>query len=135
MKFRVLRVVVGFVVVVISFWITLIALDNLETQSDPSARSIKVSDATYGMNCRSFVPPTGAVNTVRSGNVTEAIGKLCDGEDGQCDFVVDVAEIGDPAPGCAKDLAIGWLCGNAQKPRHIMVAPEAHGKRVNLTCP
>jgi hypothetical protein len=52
-----------------------------------------------------------------------------------CNFVADTRDLGDPAPGCAKDLSITWRCSRDDKTHKLNVAGEAHSKPVALSCP
>lgn len=122
-------------VVLVSFWLTLRILDYWATPEDPNADLIEVTEATYGMNCQGSAGPGGKVNLVRAGNATAAIGKICGNARESCAFVVDVNQIGDPAPGCGKDLSIGWRCGADESVHRMHVAAEAHGKSISLVCP
>jgi hypothetical protein len=61
---------------------------------------IKVVSASYGRNCNA-----------KAGNATETVADTCDGRS-SCDFPVDPAELGDPAPNCSKDFAAEWKCGD-----------------------
>jgi hypothetical protein len=122
-------------VVLVSFWLTLRILDYWATPEDPNADLIEVTEATYGMNCQGSAGPGGKVNLVRAGNATAAIGKICGNARESCAFVVDVNQIGDPAPSCGKDLSIGWRCGADESAHRMHVAAEAHGKSISLVCP
>jgi len=55
---------------------------------------IYITEATYGWNCR------GSVN-INPGNVTGVIGQKCNSRK-NIEFQIDVAELGDPAPGRTK---------------------------------
>jgi hypothetical protein len=96
---------------------------------------IRITEATYGMNCRGFRVAPGQANSVQEGNVTESIAKICEKAVGDCNFVVDVAQLRDPAPGCSKDLSISWHCGADEAVRRVYVGKEAHGKSVSIVCP
>lgn len=128
------KIVSGIVVAGCAFLITLFILDYWSTDDDPSANVIQIVDATYGMNCSNAAAGPGQIK-LSAGNVTEAVDKICGNASGQCQFVADVMQFGDPAPGCGKDLIINWRCGSAQKLHRINIAPEAHGKTVTLRCP
>lgn len=85
------------------------------------AGSLKVREATYGGNC-------GA----RRGNVTAHIAGQCDGK-ASCNYSVEYAVIGDPAPGCAKDYRVAYSCGPVD--REGFAGPEAgYGSVVTLNC-
>jgi hypothetical protein len=99
---------------------------NLPGTDDPNYSGMAVLGATYGRNC-------GAT-------YNNAVGKLGDACNGEmvCDYVVDYRVLGDPTPGCAKDLQVSYYC--AGKPKGLIhrvayVAPEAgFGSVVHLTC-
>jgi hypothetical protein len=118
-----------------SFWLTLKILDYFITPEDPNADLIEVTEATYGMNCQGSAGPGGKVNRVQVGNATAAIAKICANAKESCTFVVDVTQIGDPAPGCGKELSVGWRCGADEIVHRVQVAGEAQGKRISLVCP
>ncbi len=105
------------------------------TPADPNTDLIDVAEATYGLNCQGSVGPGGQVNQVKAGNATAAIAKLCTKARDRCSFVVDVAQIGDPAPGCAKDMSVGWRCGANQAVNQLHRSGEANGQTVSLSCP
>jgi hypothetical protein len=118
-----------------SFWLTLKIMDNSATPADPNADLIQVTEATYGMNCQGSAGPGGRANLVKAGNATAAIAKNCAEARESCAFVFNVNQIGDPAPGCGKDLSIGWRCGADETVHRLHVAAEAHSKSISLTCP
>jgi radical SAM protein with 4Fe4S-binding SPASM domain len=95
-----------------------------------SIAGIRILEATYGWNCRD---DKGV--RISPGNVTAVLRKKCDGREGIV-FQVDVTELGDPAPGRAKDLSISWRY--AEDPKMIShsfyVPAEAHGQKVTLPC-
>ena len=76
---------------------------------------------TYGGNC-------GAGD----GNATRAVDTFCEGRSG-CTFQIKAEELGDPAPGCARDFVAVWTCGGES--RRATVPPEAgFGSTVRLDC-
>src|SRR5215472_11237756 len=99
-----LAVIGGLAVVAASFFGTMQLLDYWLTPPDPSASVIHIVGATYGLSCKSFVPPSGKPNLVREGNATAALTSDCDNARASCMFVVDAIKIGDPADGCGKDF-------------------------------
>ena len=129
----VLKVFAGLAFVLASFWLTLQVLDT--RNAAPDRNLIQITEATYGMNCRGPVAGSGKVNDVKAGNVTAAVAESCAGARKTCSFVVDVNRIGDPAPGCGKDLSIAWRCGAQATVHRTYVAAEAHGQRIWLRCP
>jgi hypothetical protein len=133
---RALLVVIGgFAVVAISFFATMQILDHWLTPQDPNASVIHVVDATYGLACKDFVPPSGKPNLVKVGNVTAALTSTCDKAKTTCLFDVDAVQIGDPANGCAKDFIANWRCGSDQTVHQFYLTAEAHGRSALLSCP
>jgi hypothetical protein len=130
-----LKVTAAVAVVLASFWLTMKLLDYLATPEDPNADLIEITEATYGMNCQGSVGPGGRVNQVQAGNATAAVSKICAKARESCAFRVDVNQIGDSAPGCAKDMSISWRCGADETVHTAHVAAEAHSKNISLTCP
>ncbi len=57
-----------------------------ELQSVPG--QISIFDATYGRNCRTYIPKRPAVNVFREGNSTSALKRACGGRK-QCTFTVE----------------------------------------------
>ena len=123
-----IRIVGGVIVVASSFWITLRLLDD--GTSGQSSNEIRIIEATYGLNCASR-----AQNAVAIGNATKDVTELCDRKTGDCEYLVDVARLGDPAPGCAKDFAVKWNCGGSRSSLQIVVQPEAYQKSAKISCP
>jgi len=130
-----LMVIGGFAVVAISFFATMRMLDYSLAPQDPNANVIHVVDATYGLACKDFTPPSGRPNQVKVGNVTAALTSACDKAKTSCSFAVDVAQIGDPAPGCGKDFIANWRCGNDPKVHPFYLTVEANGRSALLSCP
>ncbi len=124
----------GLAVLAGSFWITLQILDYW-APADPDADLIRVTEATYGMNCRGTAARSGQVSDVKAGNATVAIAEGCAGARKMCSFVVDVRRLGDPAPGCGKDLSVFWRCGADESIRRAYVAAEANAQMARLACP
>jgi hypothetical protein len=129
------KVIGGFAVVAISFFATMQILDYWLTPQDPNGDVIHVVDATYGLACKDFVPPSGQANLVKVGNVTAAVAKSCDKARTTCVFAVDALQIGDPASGCGKDFIANWRCGGDQKVHQFYLTPEANGRSAVLSCP
>ncbi|MGF6313531.1 peptidoglycan/LPS O-acetylase OafA/YrhL [Bradyrhizobium sp. i1.8.4] len=61
---------------------------------------ISVVAGTYGGNCRWISA---------RGNATRELAAACSGKD-ECTFKVSIDQIGDPAPGCAKEFTAAWFC-------------------------
>jgi len=130
-----LMVIGGFAVVAISFFATMQILDYWLTPQDPTASVIHVADATYGLACKDFVPPSGRPNLVRVGNATAALASACDKAKTACMFAVDAVQLGDPANGCGKDFIANWRCGSDQKVHQFYLTAEASGRSALLSCP
>ena len=130
-----LMVIGGFAVVAISFFATMQVLDYWLAPPDPNANVIHVVDATYGLACKDFTPPSGRPNQVKVGNVTAALTSACDKAKTTCSFAVDAVQIGDPAPGCGKDFIANWRCGNDPKVHPFYLTVEANGRSALLSCP
>lgn len=99
--------------------------DAPPADAPPGGVRLRIDAATYGGNC-------GAP----AGNATRLLSEACDGRDA-CSYIADRAVLGDPAPGCAKNLVVEWSCpGEAAGTRIFEAAPEAGlGSIVALTCP
>jgi hypothetical protein len=130
-----LTVIGGFAVVAISFFATMQVLDYWLAPQDPNANVIHVADATYGLVCKDFVPPSGKPNLVKLGNVTAALTSACDKAKASCLFAVDAVQLGDPANGCGKDFVANWRCGSDQKLHQFYLPAEASGRSAVLSCP
>lgn len=79
---------------------TLVAAAPVSAVPAVPAIPIKVVSGTYGRNCNA-----------KAGNASALLAKVCDGQ-GSCDFPIDPAALEDPAPGCSKDFAAEWKCGD-----------------------
>lgn len=88
-------------------------------------QTILVETATYAGNC-----------SAARGNDTDHLGNGCNGKD-ECRYTVDVAVIGDPAPGCVKDYEVVYACSGSKTRKTVQVTGEEAGfkKTVVLTCP
>ncbi|MBI4767552.1 MAG: SPASM domain-containing protein [Deltaproteobacteria bacterium] len=89
---------------------------------------ISIIEATYGLNCRG---EKGV--KIMLGNVTGLLQKKCNWKR-KIEFVVDVNELGDRAPGMEKDLVITWCYAEdpMMTPYHLYIPAEAHGKVVAI---
>jgi hypothetical protein len=130
-----LMVIGGFAVVAISFYATMQILDYWLAPQDPNANVIHVVDATYGLACKDFAPPSDHPNLVKVGNFTALLTSVCDKAKGACSFAVDAVKDGDPAPGCAKDFIANWRCGSDKKVHRFYLTVEASGRSALLICP
>lgn len=77
-----------------------VALSPASAPANAEMITIKVVSGTYGRNCNA-----------KAGNATAPLSRACDGH-GSCDFTIDTTVLEDPAPGCNKDFAAEWKCGN-----------------------
>ena len=93
---------------------------------DPSLfvkNGIRVLGATYGENC-------GATR----GNVTDPLARACNGK-GQCHYIIDVAKLGDPVSGCAKNFLVEYECLPAHRRATKTITAEAGlGSDLDLSC-
>lgn len=100
-------------------WIALAAFGA----AAPVAGTVRVLRATYGANC-------GAPQ----GNKTAELRQACDGQV-ECNYVIDVQVLGDPAPGCAKTFDVDWICRHEHRKRSESVKAEAGlGSPLRLSC-
>jgi hypothetical protein len=140
MMFRINLTIAFLVVMAASSWLTLQALDYLDS---PRARvasagggSIAIVEASYGLSCKDFQVQAPRENLVRVGNATAAVAKACDSKSGTCRYAVNVANLGDPAGGCGKDFQVKWRCGpEGARTHEARLAAEAHGRSLSISCP
>lgn len=98
-----------------------------------SGKGIKIVSATYGANVFSTEPFKRGTLPLCFDNVKQTIAALCDGFE-QCERIIDVNQLGDPAPGQAKDLSIyyTYLEDPHKRLHHSYIGAEAHGKPLNI---
>lgn len=93
------------------------------SRAEESADHLRVLRATYGANCKAA-----------PGNATTILQSACDGRS-RCSFQVEVAELGDPAPGCSKEFEVEWHCDGSDETRTFTALAEAgFGSVVRLAC-
>jgi hypothetical protein len=85
---------------------------------------IQLIEATYGPNC-------GA----RAGNATASMKKVCDAKRGACPYIVDVANLGDPAVGCGKNFVAKWRCGTDTATNERTLPTGANRRTITIECP
>jgi peptidoglycan/LPS O-acetylase OafA/YrhL len=102
----------------------LVLLATPSVSNESVASGVRVIAATYGANCKA-----------RGGNATRALSTTCNGKD-NCDYIVDVNVLGDPAPGCTKNFAVEYECAPNEE-RLIKELPGEAGlrSRLLLSCP
>jgi hypothetical protein len=84
---------------------------------------LNIRSATYGANC-------GAP----SGNATRALANSCNGR-ADCNYVVDVHRLRDPAPGCSKDFQVEYSCApDTELLRRELPAEAGLRSRLQLSC-
>lgn len=89
----------------------------------PGEGTIEVISSVYGGSCVS----------IRE-NATASLRRNCNGRT-SCDYVVNVAILGDPAPGCSKDFKAEWRCSADGEIKSIALPPEAGLRSVaRLSC-
>ena len=80
--------------------------------------------ATYGGNCKNVI----------IGNATKHVSKECKGKR-ECEYIVDVNKLGDPAQGCGKEFEVEWKCGRDAKVQKLTLPAEAGlGSSAKLSC-
>ena len=87
----------------------------------PGYGGMQIRSATYGGNC-------GA----QYGNASWAVQQRCNGSM-NCQFTVNVNQLGDPAYGCAKDFRIEYRCPNGRVETSSLPG-ETHGKTLYMQC-
>ena len=95
---------------------------------------ITILAATYGGNCTGLGAPDGSRYSIARGNMTASISKKCGLNDGVCTVFVDLSDFADPAPMCAKELAVSWRCSAGERERRSSIPAEALGKSLTLSC-
>lgn len=83
---------------------------------------VSVRSASYGRNC-------GVV----MGYATNHVSKQCDNKY-VCNYAINVNDLGDPAPGCAKTFEVSYACVWNGVAKTMTVQPEANGKTLRLDC-
>ncbi|KMW57119.1 hypothetical protein AIOL_002078 [Candidatus Rhodobacter oscarellae] len=112
---------------------TLVRSQNSGSRSDlpggwrcRGVKEIIVEQATYGRSCNAPV-----------GNVTDRVAINCQGGEGQCHFIVDMAELGRPGGNsCEHNFEAFYSCpGDGDRLRSAFVSGEAgYGTKVSLAC-
>jgi hypothetical protein len=125
----------GIAVTALMLWITVADVRHWSMAANRNPNLIHVTEATFGENCRHFVPPAGHTNLVKTGNGTVVVSQSCDNTDVPCPFVVDLLRLGDPAVGCEKDMSISWRCGIDRTIHHAHLSGHTVGTVVWIGCP
>jgi hypothetical protein len=96
---------------------------------------ISILEASFGLNCDGQTSPTSAApHVVPRGNATQVAIAICGQGRGECSLSVSAARFGEPAPFCPKVFEISWLCAGDAVPYSAVLAAEATGKSMTLTC-
>ena len=122
-----LKATAGLAIVVGSFFATLKVMEYRDGNAPAEIarlNSIKIEEATYGENCS---------NGVKLGNATQYASKACNGR-AQCNILISVQELGDPAPGCGKDFSLRLRCNQQPLIRKMRINGEANGKTIHVDC-
>lgn len=82
---------------------------------------MQIQSATYGANCRA-----------QYGNATWSVQRQCNGQL-NCQYTVNVNELGDPAYGCAKDFRIEYRCPSGRV-KTSSLPGETNGKTLYMNC-
>jgi len=86
---------------------------------------ISVVAGTYGGNCRWMSA---------RGNATHALAAACNGKN-ECTFRARMEDIGDPAPGCAKEFTAAWICRGDRSIRSGSIPAGAElGSALQISC-
>jgi hypothetical protein len=96
-------------------------------------RGLRIYSATYGGNWIGNELPKPGVCAAYSGNVTEILAGLFNGGQ-RAEWVVDVNVLGDPVPGCGKDLEVIYANLSEPQPRLLRayIPAEASGRSLSL---
>jgi hypothetical protein len=143
LKFKLFVAAVG--IVLVSFFAALTIFNYFDIPKlggrTGSSNNITIIEASYGLSCVGQPVLPGYKNTVRRGNVTDVIAALCVAKNYTCSFILGegnlIARIGDPAPGCGKNLEIKWKCGEMRSINSISVPSQGleNKSAVNISCP
>jgi hypothetical protein len=82
---------------------------------------IRVQSATYGGNVRAGV-----------NNAWNDVAQKCNALR-ECNYLVSIRNLGDPAPGRRKDFVVEYSCDRTPQ-RPVVLAPEADGQIAHLRC-
>ena len=99
----------------------------------PAAQAIKLTRASFGLDCvrKSWAKPF--LRLVTLGNETKRIQRMCHGLS-RCEFDVVAGNFDNPLPACGqKELAIAWTCGESSQ-LHSTRISNAFDKHVELSC-
>jgi hypothetical protein len=99
-----------------------------------SVPRVTIVEATFGGNCDGVGPPGGPRHSIVRGNATQLAGAACNDARAGCNLSIDGGLFGDPAPMCAKDFTVAWLCSDDRVPHQAIAAAEATGKSIPLSC-
>jgi hypothetical protein len=89
----------------------------------PVASGLRVRSATYGASCGAPL-----------GNATDDLAKSCNGR-ADCDYVVDVERLRDPAPGCGKNFQVEYSCApDTARLRKELPGEAGLKKHLQLSC-
>jgi hypothetical protein len=114
------RVVGGAAIIAASFFATIFVMDYFANGPSPG---MVVIEASYGSNCGT-----------KPGNQTGYFESACNRKK-QCSVLIDITKMGgDPAPGCAKDFSIKYVCRPNTPLRSASIPAEAYGKTLALDC-
>ena len=95
-----------------------------------SCTGINVQRATYGGNrIRS-----GELPADRYGNATASLDEACSGRS-SCSYRIDVNQLGDPIVNKSKDFEFEYTCNGQFGVNGMVIADEANGKTITLSCP
>lgn len=143
-KIHLISLVVAVVLIGLMYFL-LLASPKTEAplkEKEDSQYSILIESATYGMNCQKFIehnngirarstPPREQLAPITQNNVLRIISRHCSTQRA-CEIYVSPQVIGiDPAPNCAKNLAISYRCFSFDNARSIT---GIEGKTLTINC-
>ena len=99
----------------------------------PLSQGLMIIAASYGLNWLGRAISRPGTVPLCVGNATEALAQVLNGRNGVT-ITIDVAMLGDPAPGLAKDLAVQYvyLEDPLKRLREVHIPPEAHGQQLQI---
>jgi len=133
-----MRFVVAVAIALISFFAALTVFDYFDSPKADDPNRIRIVEATFGANCIGNPVLPGHVSKARIGNATDLIAALCTPQTGTCSFALDIAKLGDPAPGCGKTFEVKWTCGRGSSRALNVIsvpAPAESNDPINVSCP
>jgi hypothetical protein len=100
-----------------------------------NAPPLEIVSATYRENCLDFSPKAPAKNSIREGNVTSSVKKVCEENANRwCAIPLDKMDWEDPAPGCEKNFSVNYRCQLNESRRTVIVDALGARKSLQIDC-